>query len=627
MKPKTSSATATSLRVIFGTGLAISLCQSGAFAQTTRTWTGTTDSNLNTSTNWSPSGSPTTNDTLNFNGTDTSTSGANALIINAIIGGSTGLAALNVTQTNALDFTATTNNGIRLNNGGTFTVSAGAGPVTFGSGARLILGTGSGTQSLTLTNNSSNAVTVASNASTNWRGGTGTRNVTIGGSGDWTFNAAISPTDSSLWNMIKSGGGTLELAAGGGFANLNASGGLVKMTAGTYNLASGGGSTAVSNSGTLTVDGATLNITGGAAFFPIGATSGQTATMNLASGTVSVSNSWGTQVGQAGNGILNIAGGTFTATDTAGNGLKLAEGTGTTGVVNLNGGTLNINRIGTSSGTGTFYFNGGTLAPTVTNNTNWFSNSNVSAQVRNGGAIIDTGGFSVTVGQALLHSTVGGDNATDGGLTKLGAGTLTLTGSSTYTGATTVSGGSVALGSTGSIANSSGVVLNGGDFNVSAVTGGYALGFLQTLAGSGSVTGDLTVNGTLGIGASPGTITFNDDLTLGGGAVSNFEFTVGTFTAGSFDLALGGAGTQSVIFGGTLNLFFDSGEVYANGSSVQIFDFENYAGGFSTFTFTGLGGGQAATFDAATGVVTVIPEPAAAALGAFGLILLLRRRR
>ena len=588
MKPSASYSPTRPFCSVFGTAIALSLCSTAAFGQTTRTWTGTTDSNLNTSTNWSVAGTPTTNDTLNFNGTDTTTSGANALIMNAVIGGSTGLAGMNVTQSNALDFTATSGNGTRLNNGGTFTVAAGAGQVTFGSNSRLILGTGTGTQSLNLTNNSSNAVIVASGASTNWRGGSGTRNVTIGGTGDWTFNAAIAPTESSTWNIIKSGVGTMTLAAGGGFANLNASGGLVKMTAGTYNLASVSGSTAVSNSGILTVDGATLNITGAAAYFPIGATSGQTATMNLASGTVSVSNSWGTQVGQVGNGTLNITGGTFTATDTAANGLKLAEGTGTTGVVNLNGGTLRINRIGTSSGAGTFYFNGGTLAPTATNDTNWFSNSNVSAQVRNGGAIIDTGAFSVTVGQALLHSAMGGDHAIDGGLTKLGAGTLTLGSANTYTGATTVNGGSFALGSGGSISNSSGVVLNGGSFNVSAVTGGYVLGTTQTLSGNGSVSGDLTINGILGIGASPGTITFNDDLTLGSGSVSNFEFTVATFTADSFDRALGGSGTQAVNFGGTLNMFFDSGESYLEGSSVKIFDFENYTGSFSNVTFTGL---------------------------------------
>ena len=45
----------------------------------------------------------------------------------------------------------------------------------------------------------------------------------------------------------------------------------------------------------------------------------------------------------------------------------------------------------------------------------------------------------------LLHDTTAGALATDGGLTKLGAGTLTLTAANTYTGNTTVSGGTLSV--------------------------------------------------------------------------------------------------------------------------------------------------------------------------------------
>lgn len=235
--------------------------------------------------------------------------------------------------------------------------------------------------------------------------------------------------------------------------------------------------------------------------------------------------------------------------------------------------------------------------------------------------------FHFTGDGGFISNGVVSNGSATVGIAKSGAGTLTLNGVNTYSGLTTVSAGSLKIGSTGSIANSSGVALNGGNFNVSTVTGGYALGALQTLSGSGSVTGDLTVNGTLAIGASPGTITFNDDLTLGGGSVSNFEFTVGAFTAGSFDLALSGTGIQTVNFGGILNLFFDSGETYLDNSSVKIFDFESYSGSFTSVTYAGLGAGQSASFDSSTGIVTVIPEPGAAALGGLGFLMLLRRRR
>ena len=228
---------------------------------------------------------------------------------------------------------------------------------------------------------------------------------------------------------------------------------------------------------------------------------------------------------------------------------------------------------------------------------------------------------SATTGAGVISGVI-----SNGGLVKAGSRPLTLSAANTYTGSTTVNAGTLALSATGSIANSSAVVLNSGNFNVSAVVGGYVLGGSQTLSGSGSVTGDLTINGTLAIGNSPGTITFNDDLTLGNGSVSNFEFTVGTFSANSY-LALGGAGSQTVSFDGTLNLFFDSGETYLNNSSVKIFDFESYVGSFTSVTYTGLGAGQSAAFDSATGIVTVIPEPGAAALGGLGFLMLLRRRR
>ena len=90
--------------------------------------------------------------------------------------------------------------------------------------------------------------------------------------------------------------------------------------------------------------------------------------------------------------------------------------------------------------------------------------------MRDGGAIIDSSNYNITIAQPLL-------NGGAGGLTKLGPGTLTLSGANTYVGATVVSDGTLALSSSGSIASSSGIAISGGaTFDVTALTTPFTLG-------------------------------------------------------------------------------------------------------------------------------------------------------
>ncbi|HEY8902590.1 MAG TPA: autotransporter-associated beta strand repeat-containing protein, partial [Chthoniobacterales bacterium] len=234
-------------------------------------------------------------------------------------------------------------------------------------------------------------------------------------------------------------------------------------------------------SGTLNINGGTFNqstVSASGANLVIGSFSGVTGAVNVSSGALNLDNGANINFSDTNavspNGTLTISGGAVTfysnaGTTVGGTGVvDLMKGTGTgTNTINLNGGTLTANQIKNTSATGTrvVNFNGGTLKSGSSSLAATFFASGVAttANVRNGGAVIDTNGNSVTIGQALVHSTIGGDNATDGGLTKNGAGTLTLSsGANTYTGATTINVGTLTLASTGSIASSASIAIKAG---------------------------------------------------------------------------------------------------------------------------------------------------------------------
>src|SRR5205807_8922671 len=103
------------------------------------------------------------------------------------------------------------------------------------------------------------------------------------------------------------------------------------------------------------------------------------------------------------------------------------------GIVNLIGGTVAVNRVGTATAnagggttgsTATFNFNGGTLLAKATSAT-WFQGSlaapavPITTIVKAGGAIIDTGTNAISILEPIQHdASLGG--TPDGGLKKLG---------------------------------------------------------------------------------------------------------------------------------------------------------------------------------------------------------------
>ena len=170
--------------------------------------------------------------------------------------------------------------------------------------------------------------------------------------------------------------------------------------------------------------------------------------LNLTNGYISVAS--GIRVGDYGTGTVNQYGGLLEVTN-AGTGINLRrQSNGGGGTYNLNGGTLKTEKVTSSQTTGTrlFYFNGGSLQAGNPNlGATPFMNSLSHAYIRNGGAVVDSQGFSIIISQPLEHSDIGGDNAIDGGLTKLGTGTLTLTGTNVFTGPITNKAGTLIMNS------------------------------------------------------------------------------------------------------------------------------------------------------------------------------------
>ena len=97
-----------------------------------------------------------------------------------------------------------------------------------------------------------------------------------------------------------------------------------------------------------------------------------------------------------------------------------------------------------------------------------------------------------------------------GSLEKDNSSTLTLSGDNTYSGNTTVSAGTLALtGTTNNISSSAIIdVTSGATLDVSGLSSGFELAGSQTISGSGTVFGDMTIasGSVLSPGNSPGTM-------------------------------------------------------------------------------------------------------------------------
>lgn len=431
-------------------------------------------------------------------------------------------------------------------------------------------------------------------------------------------------------------------------SSLTLSGGLNSLGAVTINrdgnpgvtsgiIVSGGTNSATSvvlgagNSwGNMNVSGGNFTITGTSGGFIVGqqSTAARGGNLSVTGGNLSYAGTDGMILSNAVNNVGQAAfsGGTSTFERITLIGSTVTSGTGSASLAISGNGTVYVGSGGIvsnaglngNSATSTIDLSGGTLGATA----NWASSVDMtlsgSSRIR----------ASDSVGVARNISLSGNLSGT-GGLIKTGSGTLSLSGSNGYTGRTTISEGTLLIASNAAVSGSSALDLtNGGNLDVSNVVG-FTLTSGQALEGAGTVSGPITIGSgaTLTPGNGVGSILFSNNVTLALGSVSTFE--INGFTSGLYDLAQGNAG---ISFDGTLNLVFQAG--FSSTGAVQIFDFESYSGSFApeNLHMTGLASGYSATFDAANGTVTVVPEPSAVGLlavgvGAFFLRSAYRRRR
>jgi len=384
--------------------------------------------------------------------------------------------------------------------------------------------------------------------------GTGTLNVTNGGrvvSATGTIGldtggvglALVTGAGSAWQNSGRitvglSGTGTLRIENG---AQVSSNDGIVGGSAQGNAVITGPGSswtnTAQLNVGSFGAG--TLRIENGASVTSnqgyIGANADGTATVTGAGSNWLISD-FSLTVGNQGNGTLTIEnGGRVQALG----GVFLGQAAGINGTLTLQGtaanrGVLETSQIQAGLGAVNVTLDGGLLRATQ-DDSNFFTGFGTrDVTLGTNGGVIDTNGHDIGVAPRFVGT---------GGLTKDGAGTLTLTGGNSYAGATDVLAGTL--------------LING---NQSAATGLTSVAAAAALGGSGTIGGsvDMSAGGTLTPGSGgAGTLTINGNLVLGGGSQLAFEFGQANTVGGALNDLVNVGGNLTL--DGTLNVTVPTG--------------------------------------------------------------------
>jgi autotransporter-associated beta strand protein len=388
-----------------------------------------------------------------------------------------------------------------------------------------------------------NSGSIATMSVANFRtfGVSGNANANILGYGNYqsTFQYTI---DGVTGNMV---GAMIPYASTALPANL-----IWNTTSGTWNTAATnwttgtGGALSFVNGDTTTFSG-----TGGGSVTLSGSLAPSAVTVSATAGTYTFNSSAGNQITGT-TGLSKSGAGT----------LVLAGPNAYSGTTALTAGTL---RAGDNAafGTGTLALNGGTLSSDGATARSFSNAVVVGGDVTLGdgtatGALTFSGGVNLggatrtltTVAETTLSGVV-----SNGGLTKAGVGTLTLTGSNTYAGGTTVSAGHLVIGDGGTTGSVTGNIVNN---SVLWFKRSDAVTYAGVISGTGSLykssagtltltsnstfTGDTHVNdGTLALSGA-GSIAGSDSIYVENGATLDVSAVTGGWQLGSGQTLVGG---------------------------------------------------------------------------------------
>ena len=341
--------------------------------------------------------------------------------------------------------------------------------------------------------------------------------VTFSQSSDGTYLSAMAGTGS----LAKAGSGTVTLSGTVASASVDVAEGA--FTAGSAGRFTGTPTVTVSN-------GAALNLVG-------------SETLGSLAGAGSVSNTTGTLT-VGGNNSSTTFGGVISgagALTKAGTGVFTISGANTlSGLVTVSAGTLSLSNANALQNATLDTGTSGTQAVTFT----LAGNNTYNIGGLQGADALAIGGNTLSIGANNASTTFSAViSGTGGGLTKVGNGTLTLSGANSYTGATAINQGAIratiagALGGTATntvVADGAAFELAGG-FSLSAepiTVSGAGIssgGVIRNISGSNTITGVITLAANSRINSDADFLVFNPS-----GDVDAIT--------GNFNLSLGGAG-------------------------------------------------------------------------------------